>query len=165
MTNAKYILFSIGIITTMISCSGTTNKISSGRLSNIIKYRINSYAGCCGCFATYFDIYERGVKQEEVIYKYNCYNPGMPTKFIFKYDENGELLYCDKFVATVTSDFEAPLTANEKYIFDLLDKNQVLSINGTTIKYSEVKGFRKPKEQETTHMFPLINGGAKVKVR
>src|SRR5215213_6698802 len=79
------------LLVTLYSCGGTTNQISKGQLSEDISYKQNIYAGCCGCIAHYFDVIKNKTRQEQIIYKYNCYQSGLPTKFIFNYDESGNL--------------------------------------------------------------------------
>jgi hypothetical protein len=164
MTNLKYIILITVISVTIISCGGTTNSLSSGQFSKEDNYKINSYFGCCGCSAKYFNINSGKRKVEQVIYSYNCYNVGKPTKFIFVYNDRGNLISCDKFVATTSEDFTQTLNEQEKQIFALLDKSDLFKANYTTIKFSEIKGFRKPIDKEVTHSFPLIKKGYKLKV-
>lgn len=102
---------------------------------------------------------------EQVVYKYSCYAAGMPTKFIFNYDEYGQLLYCSKSIATTGDDFDTPLSEDERALFLLLDKDKILNIGDKFIKYNTIKGFRKVKDGESFHHFPLMKRGAGVKVK
>jgi hypothetical protein len=149
----------------LVSCGGTTRNLSSGQFSKTEKYTIKSYYGCCGCAAEYFNIYNGSVWTEQLVYKYNCYSTGMPTKFIFNYDEYGQLLYCNKLVATSGDDFDDPLTSNERNLFLFLDKDKILVIGDNYIKYSTIKGFRKLKPGDISHPFPLIKGGGGTKIK
>ena len=142
------------VLLAMLSC-GTTNNISSGNFSKKNSYKINSYAGCCGCDAKYLNIYEDKRLVEQIVYSYNCYTAGSPTKFIFNYNKIGHLQYCDKLIATTEDDFQIPVTAYEKIVFSSLD-SVINSTRHTPIQtYSGIKGFRKPVEKEITHSFPL----------
>lgn len=149
----------------LAGCGGTTRNLSKGYLSNANKFAVKSYAGCCGCAAEYFNIYHHTNLTEQVVYKYNCYTAGMPTKFIFNYDEYGQLLYCSKSIATTGDDFEEPLSDEERGLFLLLDKDKILNIGDKYIKYNAIKGFRKVKAGESSHQFPLIKHGSNVKVK
>jgi len=153
----------LSIVLTLISCGGTTNKFSSGDLEKSEKYKINSYYGCCGLFAYYFNIYKYGKKQEQIVYKYTDAKTFLPTKYIFNYGKGGHLLYCDRYIATKNNDFEIGLTENEKVIFLLLDTDTSGKFGNKSMRFSDIKGFRKPKEKEVTHPFPLMRKGYKVK--
>ncbi len=160
----KYIIVSI-VVLTLISCSGTTHFLSSGQFSKNEKYKVNSYYGCCGCEAKYFIIDSGKRKVEQIIYSYNCYKVGAPTKFIFNYNKQGKLISCDKYVATTSSDFTLKLTEKEKIIFNTVDTSSSMKANYTSIKFSEITGFRKPIDKEITHSFPLIRKGYKLLVQ
>ena len=55
----RHLLTTISICYTMLSCSGTKHVLDSGELANSSSYKINSYVGCCGCSAEYFNIYSK----------------------------------------------------------------------------------------------------------
>jgi len=164
MAILKKIILSVIISVGLISCGGTTHYLASGQFSKKDNYKINSYYGCCGCKAKYFIITSGKRKVEQVIYSYNCYNIGKPTKFIFNYNDRGKLISCDKLVATTSDDFTQTLNEQEKQIFSTLDTSSLLKANYTTIKFSEIKGFRKPIDKEVTHSFPLIKKGYKLPI-
>lgn len=152
-TLRNFTLFSV--LAMLFNSCGTTNNIATGNFSKKDSYKINSYAGCCGCFAKYFNIYSGKKLIEQIVYSYNCYNAGSPTKFIFNYNEIGHLQYCDKLVATVNDDFQIPVTAYEKIIFVLLDSFINLNRYTPVQTYTGIKGFRKLIDKEITHTFPL----------
>jgi hypothetical protein len=153
------------IALTLISCGGTTHYLSSGSFSKADTYNINSYYGCCGCEAKYFLINSGKRKAEQVIYSYNCYRIGKPTKFVFNYNKQGRLISCDKYVSTTTNDFSMELSDYEKKIFSMLDTSSMTKANYSVIKFSEIKGFRKPIDNEITHSFPLVKKGSDLQVR
>lgn len=163
MTILKNIIL-LTIFTTLISCGGTTHSLSSGRFSKKENYKINSYYGCCGCSAKYFIINSGKRKVEQVVYSYNCYNIGKPTKFIFNYNNGGQLINCDKYIATTSDDYTLALNELERQLFSMLDTNNLMKADYTTIKFSEIKGFRKPADKEVTHSFPLIKKGYKLSI-
>jgi hypothetical protein len=166
MQKIKQYLWIVAAIVLLYSCGGTSSKLFSGHLSQGERYKIKSYTGCCGCHAEYFEIYESSKVKEQVIYKYNCHTPGMPTKFVFSYSEGGEILYCDKYVATTDNDFEQRLTDNERALFELLENNnKTLILKNNSVRYSSIVGFRKAKKDEVTHTFPLDKNGYSVEVR
>ena len=164
METLKIKLLSLTIVLALLSCGGTTNNLASGEFSKIDNYKINSYAGCCGCKAKYFNIYQHKQIQEQIIYKYNCYTPGLPTKYVFNYKKSGNLVDCDKYIATANNDFEIALTGYETTMFSLLDSD-TLKFGNKTMQYSEIKGFRKAKDKEVTHSFPLIKKGYNLTVK
>ena len=164
MAILKKIILSVIISVGLISCGGTTHYLASGQFSKKDNYKINSYYGCCGCKAKYFIITSGKRKVEQVVYSYNCYNIGKPTKFIFNYNDRGKLISCDKLVATTSDDFTQTLNEQEKQISSTLDTSSLLKANYTTIKFSEIKGFRKPIDKEVTHSFPLIKKGYKLPI-
>lgn len=165
MTRLKKIIFSTIIFFTLISCGGTTHRLSSGQFSKKDNYKINSYSGCCGCKAKYFVINSGKRKAEQVIYSYNCYSTGKPTKFIFNYNKLGRIISCDKYVATTSNDFTLKLSEQERELFNMVDTSSLMKANNTTIKFSEITGFRKPIEPEITHSFPLIKKGSKLHIQ
>jgi hypothetical protein len=165
MASLKINLLLLSIAPALLSCSRFNNTRSVGQFSKTTTYKINGYAGCCGCFARYFNIYEGKKIEEQVIYNYNCYSPGLPTKFVFNYAKNGNLVDCDKYIATSSNDIELELTSYEKRLFILLDTDTSLHAANTNIKYAEIKGFRKPKEKEVTHSFPLVKKGYKLRAK
>ena len=164
MITLKKNSFLIAIFVTLISCGGTTHYLSSGEFSKKDNYKINSYSGCCGCEAKYFIINSGRRKVEQIIYSYNCYRTGKPTKFIFNYNKLGRIISCEKYVATTSNDFTLKLSEQEKNLFYTVDSNSLMKANYTTIKFSEIKGFRKPNDKEITHSFPLIKKGVKLSV-
>jgi hypothetical protein len=87
---------------------------------------------------------------------------GKPTKFIFNYNDRGQLISCDKYVATTSDDFTQTLNEQERQLFSMLDTSTLLKANSTTIEFSKIKGFRKPIDKEVTHSFPLIKKGYKL---
>jgi hypothetical protein len=159
------IFFGFLILATLLSCGGTTHNLSSGNFSKTHSYKINSYYGCCGCKAKYFTINSGKRKVEQVIYSYNCYGTGKPTKFVFNYNNKGRLMSCDKYIATVQDDFSLKLTDQEKMIFETLDASNVMKADYSTVRLSDIKGFRKPQDKEITHTFPLIKKGYKLPVQ
>lgn len=165
MTTIKCIILVIVSLATLISCGGTTHSLSSGRFSKDDTYQVNSYYGCCGCSAKYFTINSGKRKVEQVIYSYNCYNIGQPTKFIFNYNEKGQLISCDKYVATTSDDYTQPLSELERQLFSTIDTSSRLKANYTILKFSEIRGFRKQMDKEMTHPFPLVKKGYKLPVK
>jgi hypothetical protein len=165
MTTLKNIILLIAIFVTLISCGGTTHSLSSGQLSKKDNYKINSYYGCCGCEAKYFIINSGKKKVEQIIYSYNCYGAGKPTKFVFNYNKLGRIISCDKYVATTSNDFTLKLSEQEKNLFYTVDTSSLMKANYTIINFSEITGFRKPIDKEITHSFPLIKKGVKLPVR
>lgn len=141
----------------LISCGGTTHHLSSGNLSKNETYKVNSYYGCCGCEAKYFVIKSGRRKTEQIIYSYNCYAKGKPTKFVFNYNKLGRIISCDKYVATTSNDFTLKLSDQEKNLFYTVDTSSLMKANYTTIKFSTITGFRKPVDKEITHSFPLVS--------
>lgn len=164
MTQFFNIFFSLTILVSLTSCGGTTNVLTKGEFTGKIKYNVNSYYGCCGCDSRYFTITAGKTIIEQVVYSYNCYSKGKPTKFIFKYSEEGELIGCEKYVATVANDFTQELNEQERQIFSLLETTELLKANYTTVSFSEIKGFRRPVEGEVTHIFPFVRKGSKLPV-
>jgi hypothetical protein len=156
--------FAYLIVVVLSSCGGTTHHLSSGKLSGNRAYTINSYFGCCGCQAKYFFIDSGKRHVEQVIYSYNCYNTGKPTKFVFNYNDAGKITSCDRYVATTINDYMLKLTEQEKLLFTTLEADSTLKATHTTIRFSEITGFRKPVDQEVTHSFPLIKKGNKLVV-
>lgn len=165
MKAIKNIIFSIAISVTLFSCGGTTHSLSSGQFSKKDNYIVNGYYGCCGCEAKYFIIKSGKRKIEQIIYSYNCYGKGKPTKFIFNYNSIGRIISCDKYVATISNDFTLKLSEQEKKLFYMVDTSSLMKANSTTIRFSEITGFRKPIDKEITHSFPLIRRGANLPVR
>jgi hypothetical protein len=163
MRPLKNILFATTIFI-LISCSGTTHYLASGNFTNNESYRINSYYGCCGCEAKYFILYTGKRKTEQIIYSYNCYGTGKPTKFVFNYNQQGRLISCDRYVATNANDFTQILNKNERKLFSTVDTSFLLKANYSIIQFSEIQGFRKPLEKEIAHSFPLIRKGYKLPV-
>ena len=163
MTMLNRIFYLISIFT-LTSCGGTTHSLTSGNFSNNDNYKINSYFGCCGCQAKYFTINSRKRKVEQIIYSYNCYSIGKPTKFIFNYNDNGQLISCDKYVATNSNDYIQKLTEQERQLFSAIDTISSIKATHINIKFSEITGFRKPQEKEVTHSFPLIKKGYKLQI-
>jgi hypothetical protein len=165
MTLIKNTILLIVITTVLISCGGTTHSLSSGQFSKRDNYKINSYYGCCGCEAKYFIINSGKRKVEQIIYSYNCYAKGKPTKFVFNYNKLRRIISCDKYIATTSNDFTLKLSEQEKSLFYTVDTSSLTKANFTTVKLSEIKGFRKPIDNEITHSFPLIKKGSKLTVQ
>ncbi|MGC4103524.1 hypothetical protein [Ferruginibacter sp.] len=163
----KRTLFIVSIAFSLLSCGAYVSNIASGSLSKTTRYKMYNYASsCCGCKAEYFNIYNStGEIKEQVVYTYNCYSHGMPTKFVFNYDEYGRLIYCSKLVATTEDDFEEPLNESERTLLDEINKTKVLTIQDKIVRYSAIKGFRKPRSQEITHEFPLAKKSFGVPVK
>lgn len=67
-------------------------------------------------------------------------------------------------IHTTSNDFTLKLSEQEKKLFYTVDTSSIMKANYTTIKFSEIKGFRKPLDRETTHSFPLIKKGVKLPV-
>ena len=124
------------IVTLFTSCGGTTHYLASGDFSKTENFNVNSYYGCCGCEAKYFIINSGKRKVEQIIYSYNCYNIGKPTKFIFNYNVRGQLMSCDKYVATISNDFTQTLNEKERELFSKLDTSSLMKANHTTIKFA-----------------------------
>jgi hypothetical protein len=164
MRLVKTIVYSLAMLVTLLSCGGTTHSLLSGKFSNNESFKINSYYGCCGCSAKYFVIYSGSRMMEQVIYSYNCYAIGKPTKFVFNYNDNGKLVSCDKYVATTSEDFTQKLSEHESQLFSRLDTTVPPKINSTVTTFSEIKGFRKPMDDEVSHSFPLIKKGYKLPI-
>jgi hypothetical protein len=66
-------------------------------------------------------------------------------------------------VATTTNDFTVALNERERELFSTIERSGLIEAEDTTIN-SEVKGFRKPGENEVTHPFPLVKNGYKLPV-
>ena len=164
MPTLKKIFFVSVILILTSSCGDTTSTLSSGQFTKNENYYISSVFSCCGCSAKYFTINSGKRKIEQVIYSYNCYNIGKPTKFIFNYDAKGKLISCNKYVATDSTDYTQPINEQEKQLFIALDTTSILKAKYPTIRLSEVKGFRKPLDKEVTHPFPFIKNGYKLPV-
>ena len=161
----KNLILFITIFVSLISCGGATHSLSSGQFSKKEHYKINSYSGCCGCEAKYFIIIAGRKKIEQIIYSYNCYGTGKPTKFVFNYNILGKIINCNKYVATTSNDFTLKLTEQEKSLFATVDTNNLMKAKYTTIKFSEITGFRKSIDKEVTHSFPLIQKGYKLSIQ
>lgn len=145
------------------ACS-TSNNLKSGVLSNNYKYKIDSYAGCCGCEAKYFNINNDKSTIQQIIYSYNCYNEGPPTKYIFNYNEKKQIESCEKFIGTLNNDYTIPITEQEKFILLIIENDSILKPKYGEKQFYKIKGFRKPLEGEITHIFPLIKNGTKIPV-
>jgi len=147
----------------LLSCA-TKNNLSSGTLENNHSYKIYSYYGCCGCESKYLTI-SRGKKAiEQIIYSYNCHDKGKPTKFIFNYDKKGKIVSCDKFIATIKNDYTMELSNEEKVLFVTVDNDSTLKQEFNIIRFSQITGFRKARDNEVSHKFPLIKKGYKLPV-
>ena len=85
--------------------------------------------------------------------------------FIFNYNRLGRIISCDKYVATTSNDFTLKLSEQEKSLFYIVDTSKLMRANYTKIRFSEIKGFRKPFDKEITHSFPLINRGGNLPVQ
>lgn len=144
------------------SCSGSSKTISSGSMSKEEKYKIKSYAGCCGCAAKFFNLYERKKIKEQIVYQYNCFGKGSVTKFIFNYDNSGSIMNCDSYLATDQNDFDMSISGQEKFVFErVYDTDTLPAIeNSKVILYKNILGFRKAKEGESGHSFPFVKGGS-----
>jgi hypothetical protein len=151
----------------LCSCfSGTTKHLDSGQFSKTFQYRINRYAsGCCGCVAEYADIIKQGDIQEQIVYKYNCYSAGMPTKFVFNYDEYGLLLYCNKLIATTGNDVTVELTEEEKKLFSILDAKTYLVLANKIIKFSSIKGFRQVSANDVSHPYVILKNKKQIIIK
>ncbi|WP_276500161.1 hypothetical protein [Terrimonas pollutisoli] len=160
MTASKALLLSV-ISVSLISCGGTTHYLTAGNFSKDDSYKVNSYYGCCGCEAKYFNIKSGKQKIEQVIYSYGI---GSPTKFVFNYDKSGKIISCDKFVATTLNDFTIALSDFEKRLFSIGDTRNTSKANYIAVKFSEIKGFRKPIDNDISHSLPLIKKGYKLPV-
>ena len=164
MTSLKSIIFFILTSLALLSCGGASHYLASCNFSENDSYEVNSYFGCCGCQAKYFDIKSGKRIVEQVVYSYNCSSVGSPTKFVFNYDNRGRIISCDKYMATTANDFTLPLTNYERNVFSAIDTNNTLKANYTIIRFSEIKGFRKPVGSEITHSFPIVRKGEKLPV-
>jgi hypothetical protein len=149
----------------LLSCGGgATHHLASGTFSKNETYNINSYYGCCGCEAKYFLINSGKRKTEQVIYSYNCSGTSIPTKFIFNYNKQGEIISCDKYIATTANDYTIKLTDGEKFLLTAIESSTILAGKYTVIKLSLVTGFKKTPDQSIGHSFPLIKKGYKLPV-
>jgi hypothetical protein len=148
----------------LLSCGGASHYLASHNLSGNDSYEVNSYFGCCGCQAKYFDIKSGKRIVEQVVYSYNCSSIGAPTKFVFNYDKRGRIVSCDKYVATMTNDFTIALSDYEKNVFSVIDTSSTMKANYTISQFSEIKGFRKAVDKEITHLFPIVRKGEKLPV-
>lgn len=157
------ILFSITLFT-LFSCGGITNTLSTGQFSKNNSYNVKSYFGCCGCEAKYLLLKKGNRKTEQIIYSYNCYAKGNPTKFIFNYNKSGKIISCEKYIATNSSEYTIKLSEEEKQIFRTIDTSLLMRANSTKLKLSDITGFRKPLEKEITHSFPLVRRGFKIPI-
>ena len=164
MRISKTTFLPIIITMTLISCGGATHHLASGSFSKNDTYEVNLYNGCCGCEAKYFTIFSGKRKIEQVVYSYNCYRPGKPTKFVFNYNKHGRLVSCNKYVATNSNDFTIKLSEYEQKLFSTFDTSSSMRPNYFFIEFSKITGFRKPNYNEITHEFPLIKKGSKLPV-
>ncbi len=161
---SKHTLFYVVAIL-LVSCGGgATHHLASGVFSKNETYNINSYYGCCGCEAKYFLISSGKRKAAQVIYSYNCTGSGVPTKFIFNYNKQGKLISCDKYIATTANDYTIKLTDQEKMLFKAIESSAILEGRYTTIKLSQVTGFKRTDDKMIGHSFPLIKKGYKLPV-
>lgn len=159
------LIYILLISTLLISCGGTTHHLASGNFSENQSYRINSYYGCCGCHAKYFLLKTGKQETAQIIYSYNCYTIGKPTKFIFNHNKKGQIISCEKYIATTDSDFTIQITDAERHLFNLADTSITLRDISRIINLSAITGFRKPTSSETTHDFPLIKKGHKLPIQ
>jgi hypothetical protein len=125
--------YSVLIIFALAGCGGTTHYLASGNFSQNSNYEINSYYGCCGCEAKYFTISSAKQKIEQVIYSYNCHHIGLPTKFIFKYNDSKNLIGCDALVATTRDDYTLILNEQERQLFTEVATSDLLKPNHTAV--------------------------------
>ena len=74
------------------------------------------------------------------------------------------MVSCDKFIATTKNDFTMELTAEERSLFVTVDNDSTLKQEYNIIKFSEIKGFKKPRENDISHSLPLVKKGYKLPV-
>jgi hypothetical protein len=153
------------LLIVLLSCGGNKILLETVQISDQARYELNSYVGCCGCKANYFDLKLGNKILEEVIYSYNCSGPGIPTKFRFNYSENGKIVDFSKYIATTESDYEIQLTSSEKSLFAAIERDSTLKGKDISLSLSRIQGFRKLFAGEMGHSFPLIKKGYKLQSR
>lgn len=144
----------------LLSSCDNTLYLSKGTLTKDSHYEIKKVYSCCGCSASYYNIYEKKRLLEQVVFNYNCPPSNLPTKFVYKY-QKGKIISAQQYVAVRDSTYTMPVTEQEKQIHSSLaavDTSKALPL-------SEVKGFRKPNGNEKRHGFPFIKKGYKLPIQ
>jgi hypothetical protein len=112
-------------------------------------------AGCCGCESVYYNLTLRKKIKEQLIYEYACHT-GLPTKFIFKYDSNANLVSLDTLLAVTDNTYTYAITNLERQVVNKMDsiakQRPAYSQNGLLLK--NITGFRPFKTDEHPHPFP-----------
>lgn len=70
-------------------------------------------SGCCGCKAYYYNVYEGKKRTEQFIIESFC-GGWQPTKYIFKYGSDGELVNKYLYIAVYDSSYTIPLSASDR---------------------------------------------------
>lgn len=128
--------------------------LAKGNLEDNLSYEVKNVFSCCGCKASFFNIYKSKRIVEQVVYSYNCYKPGPPTKYLFTYDKTGKVTDCEAFIFVTDSSYLNGITKSESIIFTKLDST-----------LGNFKGSRKIKPNEVMHAFPFVKGGYKLAVK
>lgn len=117
-------------------------------------------SGCCGCKTLYINTYSEKRVEVQIVSEFVC-GFGEPTRFTFQYTPSGDMQIADRQVAVYDSSYTIPVGSFEKELLRKLDSlvdNHVLPESKK--HYSEIAGFRSPKEGERLHPFAF---GAKKK--
>ena len=69
----------------VFSCDNTS-LLAKGALPGEAKFEVKKIVSCCGCSASYYNLYQRRKLIEQIVYNYNCPG-GSATKFLFNYNK------------------------------------------------------------------------------
>lgn len=147
------------IIILLLSACDNTLYLSKGTFSNNSYYEVKKVYSCCGCSATYYNVYENKRLAQQVIYNYNCPG-GNPTKFVFNYNK-GKIINAERYVAVVDESYTEPLSELERQIIASL----MAVDTSKTLLFTQVKGYRKANHNDKVHGFPFIKKGYKLSIK
>ncbi len=147
------------ILFLLLSACDNTLFLSKGTLASNSYYEVKKVNSCCGCSATYYNIYENKRLVQQVVYDYNCPG-GNPTKFVFNYNK-GKIVSAERYVGVADESYTEPVSEQERKI-----TSSLMAIDTSkTLVVTQVKGYRKANHNDKRHSFPFIKKGYKLPIK
>jgi hypothetical protein len=118
-------------------------------------------SGCCGCRGIIINVLKnvpeahRSLLQSQFLIESFCGMP--PTKHIFKYDANLELVETEQLIGVTDSSFTIPVTEIDRLALQKADSFMAVDKNeGFKLRSIKITGYRKPTDKEYPGlMFPV----------
>ena len=148
MMRSRLMIFSVATFLTA-SCGEVYRSIQKTNFDQQVVCDIKTMAGCCGCKAFYYNIYQNKILIEQFVVEIEC-KSCEPTMHIFNRNNKGKLTGINSYVAVTDDNYTIPLNEWDKRAFKIMDSiySTWNSPTKREITFGAIKGF---KEGAFTH--------------